>query len=217
MTATIIKDINIQEHIISELANLIENRDIETGEHVARTRMYVRKLSEAARKDGVYADRIDKRFIDMMNDFAPLHDIGKIVVPDRILRKPGELTPEEYDEMKQHAAAGGIIVRDILEGLADEESIRFARDIATYHHEWWNGRGYHEGLAGEDIPLCARVMSIADVFDALTSERCYKEAMSAEEAFEVIRHERGAHFDPALTEVFLNHKKEFSDLLSQEK
>ena len=202
---------SIQEHIISELANLIERRDIETGEHVARTRSYVKILSEAARAEGVYADVIDDAYIRKMRELAPMHDIGKIVVSDSILRKPGPLTKDEYEEMKKHAAAGAAIVREILDGITDEEHIRFAQDIANYHHERWDGSGYPEGLSGEDIPLSARIMAIADVYDALTSERCYKEAVTPEAAFDEISSESGTHFDPRLTEVFLKHREEFEN------
>ena len=201
---------SIQEHIISELANLIENRDLETGEHVARTREYVRILAEAAREDGVYADVIDDKYISMLTELAPMHDIGKIVVSDTILRKKGRLTEEEFDEMKLHTKAGGRIVRDILDGITDEEHIRFAADRAMYHHERWDGSGYPEGLKGEDIPLPARIMALADVYDALVSERCYKKAMPPAVAFKVIEEESGTHFDPKLAKVFLDHKEEIT-------
>ena len=200
----------IQEHIISELANLIENRDLETGEHVARTREYVRILAEAAREDGVYADVIDDDYVSMLEELAPMHDIGKIVVSDTILRKEGRLTDEEFDEMKLHTRAGGKIVRDILEGITDEEHIAFASDIAMYHHERWDGTGYPSGLKGEEIPLPARIMAIADVYDALISERCYKKALQAKEAFGIIQRESGTHFDPKLAEVFLRHRESFT-------
>ncbi len=140
---------------------------------------------------------------------APLHDIGKILVPDCILQKPGKLTPEEFETMKRHAAEGGKVVHQIMNGIADEESISFAADIATYHHERWNGTGYPEGRKGEDIPLSARIMAIADVYDALVSERCYKKAYPSSEAFEIIRSEAGHHFDPQLVRVFLSHKEAY--------
>lgn len=202
----------MQAHIISGLANLIESRDLETGEHVARTRSYAKALSEFARADGVYADLLDDHFISLICRVAPLHDVGKIVVPDHILKKPGRLTPEEYNEMKRHASEGGRVVREVLEGVTDDEYLSFASDVATCHHEKWNGKGYPKGYSGEAIPLSARIMAIADVFDALVSERCYKEAMLPERAFEIIREEAGAHFDPNLAQVFLNHKDEFAEL-----
>ena len=200
---------DMQTHMISGLANLIENRDVETGEHVARTSNYVRTLAEHARRDGVYADRLDDHTIDLMYQVAPLHDIGKIVVSDQILRKPGKLTAEEFEQMKRHAAEGGAVVREVLANVADEEYLALASDIASYHHEWWNGAGYPQGLSGEAIPLAARIMAVADVFDALISARCYKKAMPLEQAFEIIRQEAGTHFDPMLVQVFLDHKEDF--------
>ena len=200
---------DMQLHMISGLANLIENRDMETGGHISRTGAYVKAIALNARKEGVYADLLDDHFISLLVTLAPMHDIGKIVIPDRILKKPGKLTEQEYEQMKRHAAVGGTVVREILDGVADEDYLKFASDISTYHHERWDGKGYPEGLKGEDIPLSARIMAIADVYDALVSERCYKKAMPVEEAFEVIKEESGTHFDPKLAEVFLNHRREF--------
>ena len=210
------KNSEMQNHIISGLASLIESRDMETGEHVARTSSIVKSLAQDAVKEGVYADVIDERYIGMLYTLAPMHDVGKIVVSDKILRKPGRLTPEEYEEMKKHAAAGGTVVRQILEGIADEEYISFAADIATYHHERWDGKGYPEKLSGEDIPLSARIMAIADVFDALISKRCYKEPMSFDEAIKTIEEESGTHFDPKLVEVFLHNKEKYRPLASNQ-
>ena len=143
----------------------------------------------------------------MLYTLAPMHDVGKITVPDAILRKPGRLTDEEFGQIKLHAAAGGKIVRQILDGIADEEYINFASDIASYHHEKWDGTGYPEGLSGNAIPLCARIMAIADVYDALVSERCYKTAMSENEALEIIKSESGKHFEPELVTMFLLSKE----------
>ena len=209
------KIIGITERIVGSLANLIENRDFETGEHVARTSAYVKLLSEDARKDGVYTDEIDDGFINLMVGFAPLHDVGKIVVPDSVLKKPGRLTPEEYEEMKKHSAAGGRVTREILEGIADEPPMKFASNIATYHHERWDGKGYPEGLSGTDIPLAARIMAVADVYDALVSERCYKKPMSHEEACRIIEEGAGTQFDPELARVFLDHNEEFRKVSQQ--
>ena len=198
----------MQEHIISGFANLIENRDMETGEHNVRTREYVTSIARNARESGVYADEIDDRFITLLGTLAPMHDVGKIIIPDSILKKPGKLTPEEYEQMKKHAAVGGDVVREVLSGITDEEYITFASDIATYHHERWDGTGYPEGRSGEDIPLSARIMAIADVYDALVSKRCYKEPIPPEEAFRIIAAESGTHFDPKLAAVFLDHKED---------
>ena len=199
----------MQENMISGLANLVENRDVETGEHIARTSFYVKTLAECCKKDGVYTDIIDDHYVDLLVTLAPMHDIGKILVSDRILTKPGKLTPEEYEEIKKHAAQGGAVVREVLRDVTDEEFLSFASDIATYHHERWDGSGYSAGLKGEEIPLCARIMAIADVFDALISKRCYKEAIPVDEAIEIIREKSGTHFDPKLVEVFLKHQEEF--------
>ena len=205
----------MQEHIISGLANLIESRDLETGEHVARTSAYVSALSEYARADGIYADQLDDHFISLMVRAAPLHDVGKIVVPDHILKKPGRLTAEEYEQIKRHASEGGRVVHEVLGSITDEEYLSFVSDVVTCHHERWNGKGYPNGLSGEAIPLCARIMAIADVYDALVSERCYKKAMPPEEAFEIIGKESGAQFDPNLAQVFLKHRSQFAEMFSK--
>ncbi|MCR5136558.1 MAG: HD domain-containing protein [Oscillospiraceae bacterium] len=199
----------MQERIISGLANLIENRDLETGEHVTRTSEFVRMLSEFARADGVYPERLNDHAISLIYRAAPLHDVGKIVVSDDILKKPGRLTEEEFGQMKRHAAEGGRIVREVLGSVADSDYLSIAEEIASCHHERWDGKGYPAGLAGEEVPLSARIMAIADVFDALVSERCYKKAMPAEKAFEIIREEAGTHFDPLLVRVFLDHSAAF--------
>ena len=199
----------IQMHITSGLANLIESRDTETGGHVARTRLYVETLANDAKADGIYTDILTEEYISLLIELAPMHDVGKILVSDKILCKPGKLTPQEYEEMKKHAKFGGSVVRDVLQGVTEEKYISFASDIATYHHERWSGGGYPEGLKGEEIPLCARLMAIADVFDALISKRCYKEAIPTDEAFKIIGEESGTHFDPKLVEVFLKHREKY--------
>jgi response regulator RpfG family c-di-GMP phosphodiesterase len=199
---------DIQEHTISGLANLIESRDMETGEHVARTSEYVKTLAELARDDGVYEDIIDDHFIALIYTLAPLHDVGEIVMSDAILKKPGRLTAEEYEEMKQHASSGGRVVRQILSGVTDEEYIKIAADIATYHHEKWNGRGYPEGLREEEIPLCARIMAVADVFDAISQNRCYRAAMPLDKCFEIIKEGSGKDFDPVIADVFVEIRQQ---------
>ena len=200
---------SMQEHIVSGLANLIENRDTETGKHITRTSGYVKMLAEFARNDGVYDDIIDDHFIQLIHILSPMRDIGKILVSDTILKKPGKLTPEEFEAMKKHAEEGGTVVREVLNGVTDEEYLSFASDIATYHHERWDGKGYPKGLKGEEIPLSARIMAIADVFDALISERCYKKPIPVDEAFKIISEEADSHFDGKLVKVFLDHKVDF--------
>ena len=201
---------DMQVHIISGLANLIERRDTETGEHITRTSQYVKMLAEFARSEGVYTEELTDSFIELLYTLSPMHDIGKILVSDTILKKPGRLTREEFEELKRHASEGGRAVKDVLNDISEEEYISFASDIAKYHHEWWDGTGYPEGRKGEEIPLSARIMAVADVYDALISKRCYKDAYTSEEAFRIIEEESGTHFDPNLVRVFLHHKKEFT-------
>ena len=203
---------SMQSQIISRLANLIESRDTETGGHVIRTSAYCKLLAEQARKEGLYEGQIDDAYIERLYVLAPIHDVGKILVSDKILRKPGRLTPEEFEEMKKHASLGGDIARNILQGIADETYLSTAYDIATYHHERYGGGGYPKGISGEGIPLSARIMAIADVFDALVSKRCYKEPMSVDEAFKTIAEEAGTHFDPKLVGLFLKNKELYAEI-----
>ena len=205
----------MQVQITSRLANLIESRDTETGEHVARTSAYVKALATDCLKEGIYTDIINEHYIDMLYNLAPMHDVGKILVSDKILRKPGKLTLEEYEEIKKHAALGGQVVRQVLSGLADDDMIDFAADIATYHHERWDGTGYPKGISGAEIPLSARIMAIADVYDALVTKRCYKDPIPPEEAFKIIEDESGTHFDPTLVSVFLEHKEQYVEISSK--
>lgn len=199
----------MQEHIISGMASLIENRGTDSGGHVELISSLVKTLAEDARSDGVYADTLTDDFISKLFSIAPMHDIGKVVVSDEILKKPDKLTDEEYEQMKAHASSGGSVIRSVFGGMADDEYLEFASAIATYHHERWDGLGYPDGLAGEEIPLSARIMAIADFFDELISERHYKTATPAEEALAQIREGAGTQFDPLLAEVFLNHKEDF--------
>ena len=208
---------SMQSHMISGLASFVENRDTDTGGHISRTSYYVKTLATHCKNDGVYADILDEHYINLLYLLAPMHDVGKILISDNILQKPAKLTEDEYDEMKKHAALGGNVVREVLSGVSDEEYLSMAADIATYHHERWDGTGYPNGLKKEEIPLCSRIMAIADVFDALISKRCYKEAIPVKEAIEVIKEESGSHFDPKLVEVFLRHKEDFIKPIENEK
>ena len=205
--------IRLQNTTIIGMATLIESRDGDTGEHVKRTSVYVAMLAQAARKAGYEQDTLTDNYIELLIKAAPLHDIGKITVSDTILLKPSRLTAKEYEKMKCHAREGGRIVRQVICGIGDEDYINIASDVAAYHHEKWNGSGYNEGLSGEDIPLCARIMAIADVFDALISKRCYKEQMSVDEAFKIIKDSGGTHFDPELTNIFLNIRPQIEEYL----
>lgn len=202
----------LQSDIIITMGNLIESRDGTTGEHVKRTSVYVELLIDKMLKKGVYTEELTPQAIDHMKKAAPLHDIGKITVPDFVLQKPGKLTNEEYDMIKQHAKAGGKLIRDNMSTLAESEFLQVAYDMASYHHEKWNGYGYPEGLKGTEIPLSARILAVADVFDALVSKRQYKDGMSVEQAFEIMGKDRGESFEAAILDVFFDAKDELEHL-----
>ncbi len=200
------KIIYIQEQTIYGMANLIESRDSDTGEHVKRTSLYVGLLVNAAKEAGYHKEIITDEYIELLKKAAPMHDIGKIAVPDSILKKPGKLTEAEFKKIQRHTIAGGKIIREVLSNIESEDYVKIAADVATSHHERWDGNGYPYKLKGEKIPLEARIMAIADVFDALVSPRCYKDPFSTDEAFEIISLSRGTHFDPVLTDLFIAKK-----------
>lgn len=202
----------IQKKIIISFANMIELRDDVTGHHVKRTSAYVKILVEKLMQKGVYSNILTKEYAEEVIQAAPLHDIGKIAIDDSILKKPGKLTSEEFQKIKEHSAIGGHMLEEILQEVDSNDYLTIAKDMAYYHHERWDGTGYPLGLKGENIPLCARIMAVADVFDALTSKRTYKEAMSYDLAFEVIRESSGSHFDPLLVDVFLEAKEEIMSI-----
>lgn len=202
------KMLYLQNTTIIGMATMIESRDGDTGEHVKRTSTYVSMLAQAAQDAGYQSEILTDSYIELLIKAAPLHDIGKIMVSDTILLKPGKLTEEEFEKIKLHACEGGRIVRDVIGGIGDEDYINIASEVAAYHHEKWDGTGYNEGLSGEDIPLCARIMAVADVFDALVSKRCYKEKFPVDEAFKIIKDSAGTHFDPALVDIFLSIRPE---------
>ncbi len=207
---------DMQYKTIVGMANLIESRDGETGEHVKRTSAYAVMIANELMSKGIYADDITKDYMDNLWKAAPLHDIGKIVVSDSILQKPGKLTPEEFDKIKLHASEGGKIIDGTLEAIDDKEYLDMAHKVARYHHEKWDGSGYPEGLKGEEIPLCARIMAVADVFDALISKRCYKEAMSVDKAYEIIKESSGSHFDPEVAKAFVGIRPQVEAYLREE-
>ena len=195
---------------IRALAHLAETRDPETGNHILRTQGYVHQLATALQHHPRFSAVLTPRYIDLLTKSAPLHDIGKVGVPDAILRKPGPLTPEEWAVMKTHAEIGAeAIERAEADIETPVEFLVLAKEIAHWHHEKWDGSGYPFGLAGEAIPLSARLMALADVFDALISVRVYKPAMPYEDARDVIVAGRGHHFDPDVTDAFLADYAEF--------
>ena len=193
----------MQSGMITLMAEIVENRDDNTGGHIKRTAKYVEQIAEELKKRGAYASVLTDAYVKDMIVAAPLHDIGKIHIPDNILNKPGRLTEEEFAIMKTHTTAGRDLLVQAMEELGEFPYLRMAIEMAESHHEWWNGKGYPEGISGEEIPLCARIMAVADVFDALTSKRCYKDEMPLEKAYAIIREESGTHFDPVVAEAFL--------------
>ncbi len=199
----------LQTNVIEELASVIESRDTDTGEHVQRTKTYAKMIATKLKDTEKFKDQIDDDKIDRIAKAAPLHDIGKIVVSDTILLKPGRLTPEEFDKMKTHTTKGGEMVTNFFLKFDDIDFYQEAYNIAIAHHEKWDGSGYPKGLKAEDIPIEARIMAIADVFDALVSKRVYKDSISPEEAFDVIVRDAGRHFDPDMVNALIEIKEEF--------
>ena len=191
------------------LADMVESRDQCTGDHVFKTAAYTEIILCQLLKEGVYSDQLTEEYITEVVNSAPLHDVGKITVSDVILNKPGKLTDEEFRIMQSHTVEGGKII-DKAMSIVDEDTgyLTEAKNLALYHHEKWNGKGYPAGLKGEEIPLSARVMAVADVFDALISRRSYKEPFSIEKALSIIREDAGSHFDPLVVQAFLDAEDE---------
>lgn len=193
----------IKDATILALAGLAETRDSTTGAHIRRTQLYIKILAEAAREDPTLAPDLTGETITLLFKTAPLHDIGKVGIPDRILFKPGPLTEEEFAIMKQHTTLGGQAISEAQKLLGVTNGfLHLAQEIATTHHERWDGTGYPAGLRGEEIPLAGRLMAIADVYDALRSRRVYKGPMTHEEATAIILRDSGRHFDPRLATIF---------------
>ena len=190
----------MQAKLLVSMADVIENRDGNTGGHIKRTSHVIKILLDTMKEDGAFA--LEESFCQAIIKSAPMHDLGKIAIDDSILRKPGRLTEEEFAIMQTHAVKSAELVENILTNVEEPEFVKVAKNIACYHHEKWNGTGYPEKLKGEEIPLEARIMAIADVYDALVSKRCYKEAMSFEQAYQVMKDSMGSHFDPQLDAVF---------------
>ncbi|MCR4955907.1 MAG: response regulator [Lachnospiraceae bacterium] len=195
------------EFIVS-MANLVDNRDGSTGEHVKRTAYYVWCMGKALKERGMYPEIVTDRYVANLKMAAPMHDIGKISISDLILNKPGKLTPEEFDLMKQHTVYGEKVIRDTLGNIEDADFLEMVCDIALYHHEKYNGKGYPKGLQGEEIPLSARIMAIADVYDALKERRVYKDAFPLEEVYAIMNEDSGSHFDPEILKVFMDIRDE---------
>ncbi|MBR2787297.1 MAG: HD domain-containing protein [Clostridia bacterium] len=196
----------MQKGLIMALAELVESRDKSTGNHIRKTSAYVQIIVEEMKKRGYYKKRMTDEFCKNVIDAAPLHDIGKIHVPDSILTKPDKLTAEEFKIMQRHTITGGRIMERIIKMTPNATHLQEAKRLAEYHHEKWDGSGYPHGISGYAIPLSARIMAVADVFDALVSRRCYKEPLSFEQAVSIITEGRGTHFDPLVVDAFLGAK-----------
>jgi putative two-component system response regulator len=206
----------IQEVTIRALASLAETRDDETGNHILRTQNYVRLLAQKLSRHPRFRAFLSPATIDLLYKSAPLHDIGKVGIPDRILLKPGELTPEEYEIMKTHTTLGGdAIAHAELAAGEDVGFLRLAKEIAYNHQERWDGSGYPRALKGDDIPISARLMAVADVYDALISKRVYKPAMPHDQAVQIIREGRGIQFDPDVVDAFLANESAIVEIANR--
>ena len=206
----------LQDATIRAMASLAETRDNETGNHIRRTQLYVETLARHLQHHPRFKEELTDAAIETIFKSAPLHDIGKVGIPDRILLKPGKLTPEEFEVMKTHTTLGRDAIIAAETGTTqDNPFFRYAKEIAYSHQEKWDGSGYPEGLVGNTIPLSARLMAVADVYDALISERVYKPAYSHEQAVAIIRDGRGSHFDPDMVDAFLTLSEEFRRIAQQ--
>jgi putative two-component system response regulator len=200
---------------IFALAKLTESRDPETGAHLERVQNYCRILARQLARHSKYSDAIDQDYIKLIYTTSPLHDIGKVGIPDNILLKPGQLTDREYEIMKTHTLVGAETLNAALVTYPNAKFLEMARDIALHHHERYDGNGYPNKLVGDDIPLCGRIVALADVYDALTSKRVYKDAFAHDLAHSIIVEERGTHFDPDVVDAFLENTDEFNAIREQ--
>jgi len=205
----------MQDGLIITMADMVENRDSDTGAHVQKTAAYVKIIVEGLKRKGYYAEKVTPKFMSDVVRSAPLHDVGKINIPDGVLNKPGKLNDEEYEIMKTHTTAGKHIIEKAISTVKGGTYLKEARNMAAYHHERWDGKGYPEGLHGEVIPLAARIMAVADVFDALTSPRVYKPAFPLDKALAIIDEGAGKQFDPKCVEVFMEALPEVKLILKK--
>ncbi|MDR3331270.1 MAG: response regulator [Synergistaceae bacterium] len=195
--------LELQRAILTTVSNLVEYRDDVTGGHVERTERFLSVLVQEMAKSGVYGDVLSTWDIDLFLQSAQLHDVGKIAIRDNILMKPAKLTNEEFEEMKKHTTFGETVIEKIQQSAKESVFLTHAKIMAGTHHEKWDGSGYPRGIAGSNIPLQGRLMAVADVYDALVSERPYKKAFTHDQAVQIIKNERGNHFDPIVADAFL--------------
>ena len=207
----------IQEKIIFSLSNIIESRDQITGDHIHNTSEYVAFIADKLMKKGAFPDILTPEYADLAVKAAPLHDVGKIQVSDTILCKPGRLTPDEFEKVKFHTDYGKEIMAEIIGDIEDSNYLEIASEMAFSHHERYDGKGYPLGLADDRIPLCARIMAVADVLDALLSKRHYKDAYSLEKTKEIMSEEFGKQFDPVVLSALLDNWDEFAELYNKKK
>lgn len=207
----------IQKKFLVSFADMINSRDHTTGNHIRNTSTYVDILVEELRKDKFFPELQDENYCEIITQAAPMHDIGKMAIPDAILNKPGKYLPEEYEIMKQHAALGGEILEKTLAEIEAPRFYKVAWAMAVCHHEKWNGQGYPKGLKGTEIPLSARIMAVADVFDALIAERPYKKPFTVDEAYRIIIGDAGSHFDPAIVTAFIKARPRIEEAVVHKK
>ncbi|WP_459554304.1 HD domain-containing phosphohydrolase [Lacunimicrobium album] len=204
-----------REMTIFSLAKLAESRDKETGDHLERIRTYVKILAEELSKQVEFHDIIDGEYVKLLYLTSPLHDIGKVAIADSVLLKPGRLTTEEFEVMKTHTTLGAQTLAEVATCYPSAGYLKMAIDIALTHHERYDGKGYPNRLVGDEIPLCGRITAVADVYDALTSVRVYKDAYSHETAVEIITRDSGTHFDPRIVRAFLSCQDRFLEIKNQ--
>ena len=209
------KNITLQKSLITTMAELVENRDENTGGHIQRTAKYVEIIARKLKSEKKYPHILTDKYIEDMVIAAPLHDVGKIHIPDAVLNKPGKLDENEFTMMKYHAAAGGKIIDRVEESVGGINYLRIAKEMAEYHHERMDGKGYPHGITGGEIPLCARILAVADVFDALVSKRCYKEPIPPDKAFTIIAEESGTHFDTDIVNAFFECRSEIEQYIKE--
>ena len=207
---------DMQSQLISGFANFLEFRDESTGHHVRRTQAYVKMIATGMCEQGFYQSELSPRAIGYMETAAPLHDVGKIAIPDSILLKEGELTDQEYQIIKNHTKEGYRLVSENLSGLTDKRLLKCAQEITLSHHERWDGTEYPNGLKGTAIPLSARIMAIADTLDAMLSERVYKKSMDLDEVLHELYLERGRHFEPCIVDTVVKLRPEIENFLLEE-
>jgi putative two-component system response regulator len=207
--------VELQNALLTAMAELVECRDCVTGGHIERTQSYLRILINELMESHIYQDDVSQWDVDLIVQSAQMHDVGKIVIDDIILRKPGKLTREEFEKIKKHTSFGEQVINKIKKSTSEQAFLEQARILAYTHHEKWDGSGYPHGLSGQNIPLQGRLMAIADVYDALVSVRPYKKAFPHQKAVDIIHKESGSHFDPALVTLFLRVADKFENVTKE--